>query len=104
VIGGVGSYHLAMEPNDHDSVEQPTQATVPDDCGTHRPGDVIDLGFSELKDSRGNTTMTFHFEGVVAGGSVGALLGQAQAAAIRDVLTYLANKGAGDQQLTLEQE
>jgi hypothetical protein len=104
VINDVGSYHLAMGTNDHDSVEQPTQPTVSDDCGTHRPSDVIDLGISELKDNHGNTIMTFHFEGVVAGGSGGELLGQTQAAAIRDVLTYLANKGAGDQKPTLEQD
>jgi hypothetical protein len=40
----------------------------------------------------------------LADGSVGERLGQAQAAAIRDVLTYLANKRAEDQKPTLEQE
>src|SRR3954452_3585897 len=46
-------------------------------CRPSGPGDVIDLRISELKDSHGNTIMTFHFEGVVAAGSVGERLGQA---------------------------
>jgi hypothetical protein len=84
----------------HDNIEQPTQPTVPDSCGMYQPGDVIGLGTSELKDSHGNTAMTFHFEGVVAGQSIGERLEQAQAAAVRDVLTYLGNKDAGDQRQT----
>jgi hypothetical protein len=36
-----------MGTDNHDSSEQPE---VPNGCGVYQPGDVIDLGRSEVKD------------------------------------------------------
>jgi hypothetical protein len=89
-----GCYHMPMGTDSDDNATQPD---VPDGWGVYQPGDVIDLGGSELKDKQGRTVMTFKFEGVVAGGSVAARLRDAQAAAIRDVLAYVAGKNAEGQ-------
>jgi hypothetical protein len=75
-----------------DNYDNADQSEVPEGCGVYQPGDVIDLGRSEVTDEQGRTVMTFEFEGVVATGSLGQQFAHAQTTAIRDVLAHLAAK------------
>lgn len=48
-----------MGTDNEDGVDQPLQPEVPDCRGVYQPGDVIDLGRSEVKDKQGRAAMTF---------------------------------------------
>jgi hypothetical protein len=88
---------MPMGTDSHDDAKQQPQPEVPAGYGVYEHGDVIDLGGSELKDKHGRTIMTLKFEAEVVGGTVGEHRRHAQVAAIRDVLTYLANQNADGQ-------
>jgi hypothetical protein len=55
-------------------------------------GDVVSLGSSQVIDGRGRV-LTAIYEAEVVTGEYGERLARAQAAAIRDVLAYLASQG-----------
>ena len=61
-----------------------------------RDGDIISLGSQRVPDARGGRPLTMHWQIKVASGQHGRLLAREQAAAVREVLAWIARERSPD--------